>query len=348
MKKRIIALLLVAVLCISSLTACGKKPTDTAILVGDIEITREEMMFYLAYYEVLGNLSAAYSDNAAAYWDEADENGDTNREVIYTTAFAEVSYMAIMSDLANKAGFTLTDEQIKTAHADAEDFFNDFSDSEKEKSGITLHGFQVALERQLLVTEYEKIFVKKLSVNEDAIKASIKREDYACKKTEYIAIAATTTDADGKSTPISEKDLLIAKDNLNEALAKAKEGKTFEEIKTEYADKVSFVIGTRYIYEGATSEQAYIDAAIKLENGQYSEFVQGEEGLYIIKMVDTDSPDYYDNAVSSAISTKEKEEMSKYYETISATYTRTIKDSVVPVNQFGSYFIDVNGETAKK
>lgn len=341
MKKRIVALLLVFVLCIGSFTGCGKaKPTDVAVLIGDIEITREELLFYLAYYEVLGNMAATYSGmDSETFWNSKNEDNEINREVYYTTAFAELSYMTIMSKLAEKENFKLTDEQIANAHADAKEFFEDFSPEEQEKTGITLHGFEVALERQLLVTMFEQVFVKKLSVDPDKIREKYKAEDYKCKETEFIGYQTTKLNAKGETESIPADEIEKAKEAMKKALELIKAGKTFAEAATELKNELTLVTTTKYIYDGSPLEEAYLKAAENLENDQFTDIVEGTEGLYIIRMIDTDSPDYFDRTVNNAIEAEEKTEMTKYYETLAATYSRTIKDSIVSLDQFGSYFI---------
>ena len=342
MKKRIIALLLIAVFCVSALTGCGKaKPTEVAVIIGENQVAREELLYYLAFYETLGNYQAAFSgQDYETFWSSKNSDGEINREVYRTVAFTELTYMVIMSEQAKKDNFSVSEEMIAEADSEAEDFFKDFTDSEKEKTGITLNGFKVALERQTLVREYEKEFVKKLAVDADAVRASLKPENFKSKKTEFIGLAKAKITETGETVNLTAPEIEEAKKTLSEALKLAKNGKSFEDIKKEAGDSITYYIGNKYLYAEQTAEEAYIKAAADLKDGEfYDGIVEGEDGLYVIKMVDTNSPDYYEKIVAEAIAAQEKNEMQKYYEVLAATYTRTIKDSIVPLEKFGSYFI---------
>ncbi len=340
MKKRIIASILVFVCCISLLAGCGKKadPTSVAVKIGDIEITREELLFYYAYYEVIGSIFGAgdYKNDLDKFWQAKNEQGVTFREFYYVTAYAELTYMAIMSNLAVKDGLYLTDAEKATAHKDAEDFYNDFSEHERQKSGITLNGFKIALERQVLVGKYETVLQAKMEVDEDAITAKFKLEDYLCKETEFIAISCV--DSEGKQ--LAGDALTAAYTAMDKALAEIKSGTSCDNAVTALKDVAAFGSGKKYLYDKSTAEQAYTDGAKDLANGEFSEIIKGEKYLYAIKMLNTESHDYYDYIVADAIQKALDAETTNYYEKLATGYTRSVIDSIISQEQFGSFCID--------
>jgi len=338
MKKRILALLLVAALCLSALVACGKKtPTSVAVKIGDCEVTREELLFYYAYYESIGVVYGLNDHSTVeGFWNDKNDEGVTYREYFYTTVFAELSYMVIMSNLATKEGVTLTASEIASVDSDAESFYNDFTDAEKKKSGITLDGFKIALERQMLVGKYETILQSKMEVDEDGIKANYKKADYPAKKTDYIGISLTNS----KGEALTGDELATAESNIKLAEEKLKAGSTIEEIVKEYEGSISFFSGTRYLCKASNFSEEYIKATENLANNEISEIITAENRYFIAVMVDVDSPDYYDYIVSDAIQTELDKQMSEYYEKIAVSYTRTIVDKIISSDEFGTYVID--------
>ena len=107
-----------------------------------------------------------------------------------------------------------------------------------------------------------------------------------------------------------------AKKLANEIIAKLKEGKSFDEVKEEYKDKITYEeLG--YLPFNANIQESYMTAIRNLENGKYTtEPVKTSYGYHVIYRIDQkEKPtleDIKDTIVDDIASTKKQEDQNLY------------------------------------
>ena len=323
MKKVVITALLAAAVLIG-LTGCGKKPTDVIFTVGDYSMTREEFLYHVAYFEVCGiNEATEKGMSAKAFWDSNNDEGVNNRQYYYTMTYAEASYYAIMAGVAQTVGnISLTDSEMTAADNYAKEYFDLFTEEEIKRSGMTLHGFELAIRRIVLANKYIQILKSEYKVDEDIIRSGMNKSDYKCVKTEWIGLGKTE---------------LNAKDKMQKALEKIKAVVSCEDAAKELSDVATFKTGTYHLNSGNKIDEIYSAAANSLEDGEISGIVEGENAYYIIKMIDKDCDSYYEDTVAQIVDEKIEKSLDNYYEQIAYTYSRELKNDALKVEEFGTF-----------
>ena len=327
MKKRYLALLLVFTLCIGLLSGCGKKPTDVVMKVGNYEMTREEFLYHIAYFEVYGiNDATAAGQTPEEFWKAVNADGQTNRNTYYTMAFAEATYYMIMAGVAVDIGnMSLTESEETGAENYAKEYYELFTENEKKRSGMTLHGFELAIKRIVLANKYIAFLKDGITVDEEQLRAENKPEDYTCISTEWISVKKTAENA----------HLAIEK-----ALEKMQSGSSAEETAKFLSSMTEFSTGTRHVNAGNNVEELYLNAVKNADEKGLSGIIEGENVYYVVKVLDKNCNSYYEDRIAHLVDDMKEEALDNYYEQIAFTYTRTIKDTVVKAEQFGNFCND--------
>nr|WP_243167833.1 peptidylprolyl isomerase [Anaerocolumna cellulosilytica] len=199
----------------------------------------------------------------------------------------------------------------------------------------------------MLGEKYYSKIVEDLPIDDEAIKAGIKFEDYKQYNTKYIFAATSKLDESYNTVELSDEEKAAAKTAVTDALKKVNEG-------TEFADIVKdndtlTTADANFVYEDGSIEKEYQDAAMKLENGAVTDsIIETETGYYIIKMVNNNSSESYDTAVADAVATAEDEGFTAEYNKIKEAYTTTINTKVWDSIKLGNITIVATTESKDK
>lgn len=337
--KKIMSLMLIAVLTLSMalVTGCNKKETTeksdndldkVIVTVDDTEIKLSDAMYFIFDAEAMGEyydqMYLAYT--GSGYWDATDDEGVTNRQKAKDYVMDNVVMIDILSKKAEKEKLTLTDDDKSTNEENVKTILEQVTDEQKKITGFTEKNLLATLNKMTLAGKYYNKMVEGFDIDEEALKADIKKDDYRQYNTDYILFATSTTDESGNTVALSDKEKKAALKNAQEALTSLKAGKTFDELKETYADAATTdslnFINTDEI------DAAYKTAALKMENDQLSEVVEGAEGYYVIKMTDNNSTESYDAAVEEAVNTATAAKFDEAYEVVKKDYKITINEKV--------------------
>ncbi len=335
--KRIMSLLLISTLAVGMtfMSGCSKKTgpaKSIAVTVNDKDIYLNEMMYYIMAVESTGaQYEAAYQQyTGTSYWDQKDPqdpDGLTIREQAKSYVMDTAEMYEILYDKAEKAGFTLTDDEKTQAETNADQIISSMNKEQLEVTGFTKDVLTGVMQKLTLGGKYYTDLIDGFDIDDEGIKATIKFDDYRQYKTEYLSIPTTKFDESYNSVDLSEEEKAAAKSSITAALEKVKAGKEFSEIKE--ADDTLTSNTLDFLVSDNAAEKAYKDAAVKLDNDAYTQdIVETDTGYYIIKMVDNNSSEAYDEAVANAISEAEDAAFKTEYEKIKKDYTITVNKEV--------------------
>lgn len=132
---------------------------DTVFTVGKKEITLKEEIFYImAVEEYVDGMAENYdSGNTSAIWNlhfSAGLSSNYLRDMAKDVASETCIYDYVMSEEAEKAGFSLSDEQIKNMKAEADGQFENLDGKTAEVSEWTEKEYEELMLRHELVREY--------------------------------------------------------------------------------------------------------------------------------------------------------------------------------------------------
>lgn len=332
--KKILNLLLIAVLAVGMTltTGCSKKNTsaDSLVLtVNDQNVYLNEMMYYIYAVESSGaqweQMYQTY--NGTSYWDAEYEEGKTMRDQAKEYVMDTAIKYEIIYDKAVKEAYTLTDEEQKQAESNAETILADMTDEVLKITGFTKEILTKVQEKLMLGEKYYSKVVEDLTIDDKAIKDSIKFEEHKQYNTEYLFVATSKMDESYNTVELTDEEKAAAKTAITDALKKVKDGTTFADIVKD--DDTLTTAEANFVYEDGSIDTKYQEAAITLENDAITDsIVEAETGYYIIKMVDNNSSESYDTAVADAIATAEDEGFTTEYNKMKEEYTTTINDKV--------------------
>jgi foldase protein PrsA len=336
--KQILSLLLIFILAVGMtlLSGCSQKDktgsSDSIVLtINDTDIYMSEMMYYIMAVEATGaQYDATYQQlTGTSYWDQkdpTDPDGKTFREQAKDYIMDSAQMYEILYEEAVKEGYTLTDDEKTEAGTNADQILNSISDEQLKVTGFTKESLTTVQQKLTLASKYYNDLLDTFDIDEDSIKETINRDDYKKYKTEYLFVASTKYDENYNSIELTDEEKANAKKTISAALKKAKKGQDFSKI--QEADKKLTYNTLDFIPDDGTAEKAYQAAAIELKNDAISDIVETDTGYYIIKMLDNDSSDAYDEAVDNAISQAKQDAFNAKYENIKKEYTITIHNEV--------------------
>lgn len=335
--KKVLSLLLISTLAVGMtfMTGCSQKedPAKSVVVtVNDKDIYLNEMMYYIMAVESSGaQYEAAYQQyTGTSYWDQKDPNdpnGKTIREQAKDYVMNTAELYEILYDKAVKDGYTLTDDEKTQAETNADQILTNISKDQLNVTGFTKELLSQVQQKLTLGGKYYTDLIDGFDIDDEGIKATIKRDDYKQYKTEFLFVPTTKLDESYNSVELTEDEKTAAKTTITAALDKVKAGEEFSAIK-EADDKLT-TSTLDFVLDDGTAEEAYQDAAVALEKDAFTkDIVETDTGFYIIKMVDNNASDAYDKAVTEAISKAEQDAFDAEYEKIKKEYTITVNSKV--------------------
>lgn len=323
-----IIIVVAALICI--LIGVEQLSRKTVLTVDKQKLYFDEMMYYVYQTEV----DSSYMDqlyqqlNGTSYYDMTAEDGTSNQETIKADIQAAMIEDQILYDQAQKAGYSLTEEERAKAAEEGAGIMSQLTSKQKTATKITKKNLGKLLERIALADRYKQDLIDGFDIDDEAIKAGVDAEAFRQYDVEYYFAATQTAGEDGTQTQLGEEEkkaLLEEMNTLHEKASKAEDFKTLiaegEETKITFQEK-GFKAGD------GTFEEDLQEQLIAMENNGLTDVMERADGYYFFKMVNNNSTEAYDAEVSSQIEEKENEAYSEKYMELFNQYTVMVKESI--------------------
>jgi foldase protein PrsA len=317
---------------------------ELVVTVGDRKIYLDEAMFHIYATEAEMNSYDQYymMMTGQGIWDMDAGNGKTMREQSKEQVMDQIIMTEILYMEGKKADHTITAEQSDELKASALEVLKTLPDEVRDITGLNEKVILNIYEKSYIGSAYSNSLVESFDIDEQGIKDGINYDDFRQYNTEFLSIPFTNYDEEGNQVELTEEEKLEAKDTIEEALEKAKNNEEFATIAEGYESIMNSP--ANFVYDSESMEKAYKDAAINLENDTITdEVIETESAYYIIKMVDNDSDESYNNAVNDAINQAIQEEFNTQYEAIKQNIKITINDKVWEPIVMGETTINLPG-----
>ena len=308
------------------------------------DITAYDMVYYLAYsekdaLELQAKQHAYYVSlygNEYDFWEITDSNGTKVKDGYKENAYASASYAFIFSQQAKNSGMVLEEARRLAAATATEKFLLKFTAEQRAKCGMTEACIRENYERIFLAEQYIEKMTRDFKVDEDAIRATVDREDYRVYETDYLYVAKFDRDEDYKRVDFTPEESARRKAAIDDALERVKGGESMVQVRSSYDDIMGY--GTSDFYRTQIDEDPeYNKAAMALKKGECTLF-ERESSYYIILLVDNEKYSGYEEAVASAIETAQNTGIADYAKTISDRY-EVVKTEEWDSITLGSYAI---------
>ena len=342
--KKIIALTLSSLLCISAVGCSSKKNNnDIVATVNGNNITVKQFESTLALYKE--SLEAMYG---STIWDTEVEAGVKYKDKFKDIMLDQMIDIEAVCEQARKDKLAPSEEEVDKAFEELKKNIDADEEYKKKLEGLGIDDtyLRSQQEQDLTIQKYKENFDKNLKISDEEMKKYYEehKADYYKDEVKASHILISTVDDNGKE--LSEAKKKEAKKKAEEVLKKAKSGEEFSELAKEYSDDPGSAAngGDLGYFNTGEMEEAFETAAYKLNVNEYTTTpVETSYGYHIImKTGQKDKPSYK----KSKDSIKEKlvDEKKDNDSTISAKamialrkkYNIKIKDKTVK-NDYNSY-----------
>lgn len=350
MNKRVLAVICVICLCVSCMgmvTGCGnKKLTDAEyeelakenaeanskkvvlkITKGDktYDVTLDMFTYYLAYNESEGIDSfnskidyykSVYGENVN-FWGITATEGQTMGQVYKEYAYASMLYTLLMYYEAQDVGLSLTEERKNALDAYTQQFLDKYTAEQRARCGMTAEVIRANYERIFLAQQFSSIATSNLTVDREAVAATIDKEQYRYYKTNYLYLTKSDDDEEiAKKAGSTEQRLSL----MNSCLEKIKSGATLEEVKAEHNEILVLNNNDFRLAETNGLDSNYITAVMNMKVGE-TKLLDFSYGIFIVQLVDNTTFYGYEDAVTAAVEQEMEKGVKGIYEGIEAKYS---------------------------
>lgn len=325
-KGTILAAVIVGVVVILSVMIAWENLHPRLILTVNGEKTYLEDMNYqiMETEQMYNSIASLYQQlgNEGSYWD-MEEDGTTVRENAKQQVIdAEIEQQILYAE-ALKNGYEVTEEEKKEAAADAKDMISNMPDEQKRKTGFTEENLTETLAEMILAQRYRQDVIDGFDIDDAKIRAGVNKEQYR----EYKTQAFFISDADEEGNVFTDAEMEERKQALIKEAEAAKNADDWSKVlDTKDESQIVSYEAINFIKEDDSYDEAVMKKAMTMANGEISDVIEGEDGLYIIKMVDNNSQARYEEEVKDAISEVENEKFEEKYASIYEQYEIKINE----------------------
>lgn len=269
------------------------------------EVTLDMLTYFLAYNEKEGN--AAFENNKDYYkalfgddvnfWTMQSNNSRSMAEEYKLMVYDTAVYTMILYFEAQDAGMTLSDSRKNAVANTTALFLNKYTWEERARCGMTDEVIAQSYERIFLADQYKEQITANVKVDEDAVRATINKEDYHLYETSYLYISKSMDDESLVAAAGSQEQ---RKQLMEMCKEEAEKGKSFADIQKEHADVLTYATRDFTAAIQTSYEPEYINLARDMKIGEYR-LLEFNYGIYLIT-IDSNTKYYgYDDAVQAAM-----------------------------------------------
>ena len=334
-RKKSLLVFLTGALIVGSLTACAGKKDKKAddgkekskvkveegtleedsvvITVGSETVTYAQMLVYA--YILRDMYNSSYGSSLWSYQlDEETTLEDYAREELVSM----VTQIKVIGQQAKKQDVILSNDERTEIKGRAEEFFEKVSEKNREKYCMTLEVVEKTFQENALAT-------KMFYLATEEVDTDISDEEAKQTRIQYLQILTNGTDRNGTEISMDAKTKKEAAKRIKKLRAEAKTADSFYSFASENTDsrEVEVTIGSNS--EGY--EQAFLDAAVSLEDGELSKVIEGENAYYIIYCVSSYDEDATMEKKEQIIAESENEMFQEKYAQWLSKYEVVISNS---------------------
>lgn len=331
---------------VAALVTWDRYHRDVAMTVGNNKIYKDELMYYVYNSES----DAAFMDNfyrqiyGNGYWETVEDSGMTNSEVEKLDIKDRAAQDLILEKEAVNSGMSLTDEETAAADETAKTMFEQMSAADRKNNGVTLERLTKISRRIALGEKFKEHQKEGYDIDDEAIRSEVDKDEYRQYNIQYYSVSYLNTDDENSEEPLSDEKIKELEDKLLDLKKRAESGEDFETLIGEDEESnITFSgVEAEKVWKADTNFSDTVTSVIySLEDDKISDVVKDEDSgeLYLIKMLDNNSDEAYEDEVDRRISAKEDESFTnEYIQKFLTGYIIKYKDSVWDKIDLGSTF----------
>lgn len=327
-----------AVLVVSTTDENGTQKKDTVYMKEAVYSIYQVENQYNQYSSIYQQLYGK------TYWEMEDvdskgRNGASaaKKQVMDSLKQREILYME-----AQKRGYSLTAEEEKTAEDNVTNTMKNFTDKQKSLEGLDEKTLKSEFKKNALAEKFRQILIKESGVDEEALKATVNKKDYRQYTLQYYKVSNQETSGE-ETKEVSEEQKQTNLTNMQALQEKAKTAEDFTKLLDDN-DKTGIQYQTENLIKKDLKDSTFLNKKLrkqimKMENGQISDIIEGDDGYYLIKMVNNDDSEAYDNQCQSVVNEEETKQFNARYAEFAPNYVTEVQSYWKGRVKLGSYTI---------
>lgn len=320
--KKIVCISLIVSM-LSVLVGCGDDENKKVVLttgfeknevfrIEDISCMLPEIMVYLTntqnqYEQVYGE----------GIWDTAV--GDiTLEENVKDIVLAKMARIKTLNLMAKQNDISLNDAEMNKVKVAADEYYDSLSESERDI---------LEIDKALITNLYKECALADKVCNHifEDINPEVSDDEARIVTVEHIFMKTYMLDGNGTKVPYTEAMKQKVYDEMNDVWDMAKSGEhSFKSLMDEYNEAELNTIS----FGKGEVDKAFEDAAFNMETNELSGIVEGEDGYYIIKCINTFDREETDANKLKIIEKRREEAFYEEYENFVATLTRDLNEKL--------------------
>lgn len=307
----------------------------------------------LTYYFYTTEMSYDYINQlyGGSYWDMTYDysTGRTVRDQAKLEVINNILNTEVLYKEAVAKGYTLNDEEEKSINDSIKTLLGDEGLSKKiiKKNGFTEEYLRDVLTRFKLADRYKQDVIDSLDIDDEGIKAGFNYDDYREYDFEYLFIStADSNDADSQDddSTTESTDKIKKKEAYNKISEYREKALTTEDWSTLIPDdekEVNHRESSITASDTTSFTEEFRNTVKAMENGEISNIIETENGYYVVRMINNNSSEAYDNAVENAIKEAEENAFNKEFsENILPKYDYKLNERAIKNLRMGRVTLD--------
>lgn len=326
-----------AILKVTGTNASGSSVTRTVYMkeaVYNIYLVEAQYNGYESLYQQM---------YGSTYWEmeDVDDAGRNGASAAKKSVMDSIKQREILCMEAEKLGYTLTDEEKKACADDVKEAIEGMADGQKKIAGLDEKTLTEVFEKNALAEKYRQVIISESGIDREALKATVKKEDYHQYTLQYYKVSNKTGSGD-EQTDVTEEQKQLNLENMKALKEKAATAEDFSKLLEE--NDTTGIQGpqSQDLVQKDMKDSSFLTSKlrkklIKMNNDEISDVIEGEDGYYLVKMVNNDDSEAYDNECESVISTEETKLFNERFDQISPGYSTEVQSYWKGRVKLGSY-----------
>lgn len=320
----------------------GLKDSGTAVTVNGTAIPNDLFFYWLSY-----DCYYLYSYYVSSYYTAPDFTSAEIVDYLLNDVQTAVTYYAVLRELCEKEGITVTDEQLAQLEADIEEYGG--LESLLQNYGLSEESFRYINTNGYLFTN----FADKLIGEPTAADLEQYVTDNGIFSVKHILLLTTTTDQtddDGNVTQTADEynaaQKELAEDLLTQLQASGDMETLFDTLMNEHSEDGGLAANPDgYTFSASDSlVEGFREAALELEPGELSGVVETSYGYHIMLRLPVDASGYHDEWITAGADAAIQEAMESAEVTLSDDIAALDLDSFF--NRYMAYGSELYNSTS--
>ena len=314
--RRLLPLLMAAVLGVSALTGCGNSidANKVGATLDGQEISLGFMNFMARYQQAIydGQFSSMFGDQADTWSQELFEQGTDAQTSVKQSVVDSIEEFYVLEKHMADYKVEITDDELKAMDQAADKFIED-----NTKKAVTQLGATKEYVKEML--RLTTIQAKMRNAIHAEVDTEVSDEEAAQKTILYVQVACnSTTDEEGKTVEYPEEEIENIKKQVEDFRKSAKDDfKAAAESAGYTASEASFGDND----ESYMLDESVIEAAKKLKEGEISEVITTDDNYYVVRMDSTFDEEATETKKDSIVTTRKND----HYTEVCDGYKKDVK-----------------------